>query len=280
MSLRARLVVEGFITGLHKSPYHGFSVEFSEHRPYMAGDEIKNVDWKIYGRTDRFYIKQFEEETNLKSYILLDASASMGYTSGGVTKLEYGSYLAAALTYLMLKQRDAVGLTIFDERIRVHIPPRSKFSYLEVLLEMLENLSPGNQTDLSITFHELAERIKRRGLIIVISDLFDNMDKVINGLKHFRHKKHEVIVFHILDPAEVEFSFDRYTTFIDVETGERLTTEPWHLKRNYLEKIAEFINYYKVHCREHRIDYTLIKSSESLDTALTGYLNRRRRIGG
>jgi len=183
MQLRARLMVEGFIIGLHKSPYHGFSVEFAEHRPYMQGDEIRHVDWKLYGKTDRFYIKQYEEETNLKSYILLDKSGSMGYKSGDVSKLEYGSYLASALGYLMLKQQDAISLATFDSKIQSFLPPLAKKSHLNLLLSELDKISPGKQTNISPILHEFAEKIKKRGLIIIISDFLDDEANILNGLK-------------------------------------------------------------------------------------------------
>jgi len=280
MDLRARLVVEGFIAGLHKSPYHGFSVEFAEHRPYMPGDEPRYVDWKVYGRTDRFYVKEFEEETNLKSYLLLDASGSMGYASRGITKLEYACYLAAALTYLMLNQRDAVGLAIFDEQIRRYLPPRSVMSYLHVILQELERLHSGAKTHVGSTLHQLAERIKRRGLIILLSDLFDKPEEVLSGLKHFRHRKHEVIVFHILDPLELSFEFHRDAVFKDLETGEEITTQPWHIRRDYQQRVQNFVETYKRVCREHRIDYVQLDTSKDYDVALFEYLTKRKRIGG
>lgn len=280
MELRARLVVEGFITGLHRSPYHGFSVEFAEHRQYMPGDEIKHIDWKVYGKTDRFYVKEFEEETNLKAYILLDASGSMGYSSNRITKLEYSSYLAAALAYLMLRQRDSVGLVIFDEKIRKFIPPRSVFSYLHVILKELERVKIGALTDLSATFHQLAERIKRRGLIIVLSDLFDEPSKVLAGLKHFRHRKHEVIVFHILDPMERSFAFGDEAVFKDMETGDEIDTQPWHIRRDYQRQVEEFLQTYKRECLQDRIDYVLMDTSEDFYTALFEYLGKRGRMGG
>lgn len=280
MELRARLVVEGFITGLHRSPYHGFSVEFAEHRPYMPGDEIKHVDWKVYAKTDRFYIKQFEEETNLKSYILLDTSASMGYSSHAVTKLQYASYLTSALSYLMLKQRDAVGLLLFDEKIRRYLPPRSMNSYLFQIIVELENLTCGQQTNLGDVLHEMAERVKRRGLVILISDLLDNPEKVIAGLKHFRHRKHEVIVFHILDPFEIKFDFKKDYIFKDMENDEEMSTQPWHIRRDYRKKVQRFIENYKRGCRENRVDYVLIDTSQNFDSVLFEYLIKRKKIGG
>ena len=280
MDLVARLVVEGFITGLHKSPYHGFSVEFAEHRQYMPGDEIKHVDWKVYAKTDRYFVKQFEEETNLKAYLLLDSSASMGYGSDGITKIQYATFLAAALTYLMLKQRDSVGLVTFDEKIRKYLPPRSVSSYLHVILKELEGTKTADKTNVSTTFHQLAERIKRRGLIIIFSDLLDDPVKVISGLKHFRHKKHEVIVFQILDPLERSFNFKKDAVFKDLETGEQLSTQPWHIRGEYRHLMTNFIENYKKQCRENKIDHIVMDTSQDFDRALIQYLIKRKRIGG
>jgi uncharacterized protein (DUF58 family) len=280
LDLVARLVVEGFITGLHRSPYHGFSVEFSEYRPYMPGDPLRHIDWKVWGRTDRYYVKQFEEETNLRTMLLLDASGSMEYTSGTITKFEYSVYLAAALSYLMLLQRDAVGLVTFDEKIRTFIPPRSVFSTLNLLLKEMDSTQTGGETRLSVTFHDLAERIKRRGLIIVLSDLMDDPWDVLAGLKHFRHRKHEVIVFHILDPMERTFGFDRDAVFMDMETGEKIQTQPWQIRTEYREAVGQFLNTYKRECREHRIDYVPVDTARSFDRVLFDYLVARKRIGG
>ncbi len=280
MDLVARLVVEGFITGLHRSPYHGFSVEFAEYRPYITGESIKNIDWKVFGRTERYYVKQFEEETNLKSYLLLDISGSMGYTSHTVTKLQYASYLAAALGYLMIQQRDAVGLLTFDEKIKSYFPPRSVHSYLHILLKELSELKTGSQTNVSQTFHELAERIKRRGLIIIFSDLMDDPESVMHALKHFRHKKHEVIVFHLLDPQEQQFNFKQDTLFIDMETGESLEAPAEHVRSQYLKQIVQFQTFFKNQCLQNRIDYIPISTADSFDKALLRYLAKRRKIGG
>jgi uncharacterized protein (DUF58 family) len=280
MNLRARLVVEGFITGLHRSPYHGFSVEFSEYRQYMPGDEIRHIDWKVYGKTDRFYIKQFEEETNLKCYLLVDVSGSMGYSSHQINKLEYASYLAAALAYLMIEQRDAVGLITFDQKIRKYLPPRSIRSYLPQILRELDQVTCSEITDIANTLHEMAERIHRRGLIVIFSDLYDDPEKVMSGLKHFRHNKHEVIVFHILDPMEINFDFKRNTLFKDLETSDELLTQPWHIQAEYQNKVKQFIENYKRQCRLNRIDYVLLNSSWDYDIALMEYLNKRKRIGG
>ncbi|OQY28971.1 MAG: DUF58 domain-containing protein [Candidatus Cloacimonetes bacterium 4572_55] len=279
MDLKARLVVEGFITGLHRSPYHGFSVEFAEHRQYMPGDEIKHIDWKVYGKSDRFYIKQYEEETNLKSYILLDASASMAYQSEKtISKLEYGSYLAAALAYLMLRQQDAVGLVTFDENIRTFIPPKASISHIHMILKELDNLKAGGRTQVSDTFHQLAEKIKRRGLIIVISDLFDDPEKLLGGLKHFRHRKHEVIVFHVLDRYEREFPFDREAVFEDMETGERILTQPWQIRAEYQDRLRKLSKEYRLKCRERLIDYVPIHTETPYDVSLLAFLGKRQRL--
>jgi len=279
MEIKARLVVEGFIAGLHKSPYHGFSVEFAEHRQYMPGDPLKNVDWKVYAKTDRFFIKEFEEETNLKAYILLDTSGSMGYGSDSVNKLEYSRYLSAALSYLMLKQRDSVGLVLFDQNIKKYIPPKSALrSHLHVILQELDKLEPSRTTNISSALHEMAKRIKRRGLIILISDLFDDPDRVINGLKHFRHKKHEVIVFHVLDPKERSFAFPELAIFKDMETDEELMTSPWQIRKEYTERFKALVNKYTLQCRESLIDYVLLDTSIPFDYALFSYLSKRQRL--
>ncbi len=280
MELVARLVVEGFITGLHQSPYHGFSVEFAEHRQYMPGDEVRHIDWKLYGKTDRYYIKQFEEETNLKAYIILDASRSMGYASENrMSKLEYASYITAALAQLMIQQRDAVGLTIYDEAIRAFMPPHATTSYLKELLRRLEHLEAGHKTSTAAALHTIAERIKRRGLVIVLSDLFDDPAEVITGLRHFRHKKNEVIVMQILDPLERSFAFGSDALFKDLETSEEMTTQPWQIRKAYKEAMLRFVERYKRECREHRIDYVLLDTSTPFDVALVEYLHKRRAVG-
>ena len=279
LSLKARFVVEGFIVGLHKSPYHGFSVEFSEHRAYGAGDEIRHVDWKLWGKTDRFFIKQFEEETNLKSYLLVDQSLSMTYKSKNMTKLEYAQILAASLGYLMLKQQDAVGLTLFDDRIRVNIPARSKRSHLNIILSQMQNIIAGPETTIAPVLHKTAEAIKKRGLIILISDLFDDPDKVLSGLQHFRYKGHEVIVFHVLDPQELTLDFTQRTRFRDMESGEEIVTDPWHIQSDYQKSMGQFCDYIKSNCRQKNIDYVQLSTDFPLDMALAEYLIKRKRIG-
>lgn len=279
MDIKARLVVEGFVPGLHRGPYKGFSVEFSEHRQYMPGDPIRYIDWKVFGRSDRFYVKEFEEETNLRAYLILDASGSMGYSSHGLTKLEYGCYLAAALTYLMLKQQDSVGLLTFDTMPRKYIPPRSMRKHLNVILKELSKLSAGNETDLGVSLRHLAEIIKRRGLIILISDLLDDQERVLKGLKLFRHRKHEVIVFHVLDPYEVSFPFEHEVILKDLETGEEVPTVPWEFGREYRQRVSAWINRYSASLGMSRIDYVPLKTSTPFDVALFSYLEKRHRLG-
>lgn len=278
LELRARLVVEGYITGLHKSPYHGFSVEFAEHRQYMPGDEKKHIDWKVAAKTDRYYVKQYEEETNLKSHILVDISGSMQYGSGTVSKIDFATYLAASLTFLMLKQRDAVGLALFTDKIQKYVPPRSVQNYLIHILRELENIEPQGETNVSPAFHALAERIKRRGLVIIISDLFDKPENILSGLKHFRHRNHEVLLFHVLDPLEMSFAFNREAVFKDLETGEELHTLPWHIKREYQKQVREMLDFYQKVCGENNIDYILMNTETELDKALTEYLIKRKRL--
>jgi uncharacterized protein (DUF58 family) len=278
MELRARMVVEGFIAGLHKSPYHGFSVEFAEHRQYMPGDNIRDIDWKVFAKSDRYYIKQYEEETNLKGYLLLDCSASMGYSSGAMVKLDYAAMLAAALSFMMLKQRDAVGLVTFDDKIRRYVPPRSKSGHLHVLLQEIANQQASDKTDIAVALHEMAERISRRGLIVILSDLLDEPEKIISGLKHFRHKKHEVILFHILDPRERDFAFPTEAIFKDLETGEEMTTLPWQIKKHFARMSKEFSEKIAYECRQSQIDYHLIDTSVPFDYALYAFLSKREKL--
>ena len=279
MSLRARLVVEGYIIGQHKSPFHGFSVEFAEHRAYGPGDEIRHIDWKLYGKTDRFFVKQYEEETNLRSYILLDTSRSKEYKSDKISKLDYGNYLSAALAYLMINQQDGVGLTLFDNKIKTFIPPRSKPSHVNTILSHLDNIGSGKDTDVGLVLHEMAERIKKRGLVIIISDLFDEVENIMKGLKHFRHNKQEIIVFHVMDRKELEFDFTNRTKFKDMETNEQITTEPWKIRKVYQKSIQSYQNELRLKCREQKIDYVPLFTYQRLDLALNEYLKKRQRLG-
>jgi uncharacterized protein (DUF58 family) len=278
LSLAARLVVEGFFSGMHKSPHKGFSIEFAEHREYTPGIDPKHIDWRVFGRRDKLYVKQYEEETSLRCYLLLDRSASMGYKSdtSKLTKLEYGSFLAASLAYLMAFQHDTVGLITYDTGVRDRIPPRQGPAHLRVLLEKLEDTSPGGETSLSETFHQLAESIKRRALVIVISDLFDDPDELVGALKHFRHKKHEVIVLHTLDPAEVTFPFDDVTQIEDLETAREVISDPRAFRKSYLEELANFLDTIRGGCRGCQIDYAQAETDKRFDTFLGTYLARRQ----
>lgn len=307
MELKARMVVEGFIAGMHKSPYHGFSVEFAEHRQYMPGDDLKHLDWKILAKTDRYYVKRFEEETNLKSYILVDISKSMDFSSSkfegtakpgknffkkffssqshkenaeskNITKLEYASHLAASISYLMLLQRDAISLTTYDTSIRSYIPPHSTKANLRLILRDLDNIQSMNRTGTAKCLNEIADKIKRRGLVIILSDFFDNQDEVINALKHFRYNKNEVIMFQILDPLELTFLEGNPVTLKDMETHEEMFSQPFAMQKAYQETIKEFIERYKSECRKNEIDYNLISTSQSFDSALLNYLNKRKKL--
>lgn len=279
LELIARLVVEGFITGLHRSPYHGFSVEFAEHRAYRPGDEIKYLDWKVFARTGKFYVKEFQEETNLRCTIAIDASRSMAYASkGNLSKYDYSAYLAAALSLLMIQQRDAIGLVLYDKAIRTFLPPNSKPSYMRQILKTLEQNSPENETGTADALNLLAEKIRRRGLVIVFSDFFDNPVEILNALKHFRHKKHEVIVFHVLDPRERDFKIGSSANFVDMETGETMLTNPYQIQIAYQNAVNDYINYLKKECLNHQIDYNLIDTSTSYDQALSSYLVKRKKM--
>ena len=278
MSLRARLVVEGYIIGHHRSPYHGFSVEFAEHRSYGPGDEIKHIDWKLFGKTDRLYVKRYEEETNLRAHIILDTSKSMLYSSAQVSKLSYANSLAASLSYLMINQQDAVGIAKFSDKIDTFIPPKARPSHLNLILSQLDDKDSGNDTQIGMVLHELADRIKKRGMVILISDLLDKPENIMKGLKHFRHQNQEVIVFHIQDRKESEFDFDTRTKFFDMETGEEIVTEPWHIRSNYNELISKLESNYKSNCRENLIDYVPLFTDQSLDIGITEYLKKRSKL--
>jgi len=280
LDVRARLVVEGFIAGMHRSPFHGFSVEFAEHRPYMPGDPLKSVDWKLYAKSDRYYVKQYTEETNLRAHVLVDLSRSMAFRSkrAAMSKLEYAQSLAAALAYLMLQQQDAVGLLLFAERPLSYIPPRSVRSHLDVLLKTLRAAEAQGRTHLGPALHELAERIKRRGLIVLCSDLMDKPADILSGLQHFRHRNHEVIVFHVLDPDEIDFPYTDSSTFVDMETGQQLTTEPWEIARTYRERLEAWSGQYARACRENLIDYVRLDTRTPFDQALLRYLEKRARL--
>jgi len=278
LPLKARYIVEGFILGLHKSPYHGFSVEFSENRKYEPGDEMKFIDWKVWAKTDRYYVKQFEEETNLLCYILIDQSNSMKYKSKQTSKLDYVKILASAFSYLILKQQDAVGLISFDEKIKKFITPKSKPSQLKLLTSTLENLNPGNETSISKVLHQVADTINKKGLIILFSDLLDNKEDILSSLKHFRFDGHEVIVFHSLDPNEINFEFSGNIEFRDLENEAKIKTDPRLIAENYKKKFKQFYDDFKANCRKNKIDYIQLNTNISYDKYLIDYLLKRKNL--
>jgi uncharacterized protein (DUF58 family) len=277
LQLRARLIVEGYVSGVHRSPFHGFSIEFAEHREYTPGDDLRYLDWKVFGRTDKLYLKQFEEETNLICYLLLDASESMAYKSdrAAMSKLQYAQSAAAALSYLILNQQDSVGLVTFDEEIRALVRPGGNPSHLKQLLQVMETSAGTRKTATGPIFHDLAERFKKRGIVVILSDLFDNVDEMMAGLKHFRHRRHEVIVMHVLDPAEADFPFEQITLFRGLEQLPNVLVEPRAIRKAYLDEFNNFIHQIKKGCRRHQIDYVQLRTDQSLEVALSTYLASR-----
>lgn len=279
MELRARLIVEGFLTGLHRSPFHGFSAEFSEHRAYHPGDDLRYLDWKVLGRTDRYYVKQFEEETNLRAVIAVDRSASMAYGSdGSVTKFTYATYLAAALAYLAMLQKDAVGLALYDDTLETYYPPRARRSYIGQLLAVLDRAVPSQTTDTARSLELLAERLNRRSLVIVISDFFDDLERIATSLKHFRHDHHDVIAIQVLDRRELDFRFGIAATFRDMETGEEMITQPMQLRAAYSDAVNRFVEQLKAICYAANIDFVQAITDQPFDRTLREYLVRRQRV--
>jgi uncharacterized protein (DUF58 family) len=277
LELRARLIVEGYVSGVHRSPFHGFSIEFAEHREYAQGDDLRYLDWKVYGKTDKFYLKQYEEETNLVAYMLLDTSESMCYRSpaAALSKLEYAQCVVAALSYLILQQQDSVGLATFDSQVRALVRASSNPSHLKQLLHVMETSVPERKTQTGPIFHDLAERLKKRGIVLVFSDLFDDVATMMAGLKHFRHRRHEVIIFHVLDPAELDFPFRQTTLFKGLEELPEVLTDPAALRKAYLEEFGRFLQAVKRGCRANRIDYVPLRTDQSLELALSSYLVSR-----
>jgi len=280
LDLKARHIVEGFMGGMHKSPYHGFSVEFAEHREYAPGDDLKHLDWKVFGKTDRLYIKEYELETNLRSHILIDTSESMDYGSKDVTKLELASHIAASMAYLVLRQQDSVGMVCFDKEVKTFIPTSSSMGHLRPILGTLAGANAQNKTDLGTVLNTLAERIQRRGLIILISDLFDRPDVILKSLQHFSHKRHDVIVFHVLDEFELTFPFERMTLFEGLEEYPKLLIDPRSLRKAYLEEVNKFCEEMRKGCVKQMIDYVRISTDQDLDVELTKYLASRLSIRG
>jgi uncharacterized protein (DUF58 family) len=275
LELLARTVVEGFISGLHRSPFTGFSTEFAEYRQYMPGDDLRYLDWKLLGRTDRYYIKKYRADTNAQCHILIDASASMRYTTGDVTKLQYAQFLGSSLAYLANKQQDAVGLIAFDQEVRTHVPAHNRSGHLRTIFGRLEQLEAGNETKLSKILHEAAERITRRGIIIVISDFDDEPEEITGALQHLRFKGNDVIVFHVLDRNELDFEFTEPVLLEDSETEEQIHVLPEVLAQGYRQTIREHIERLRDGAARNRIDYELLISDQPLDHALFSFLAKR-----
>jgi uncharacterized protein (DUF58 family) len=276
LDLQARMIVEGYVAGQHASPYHGFSVEFAQHREYVPGDDIKHIDWKVYGRTGRFYLKQYEEETNLVCWILLDVSESMRYGSQeGLSKYDYACTAAAALAYLVLHQADAIGFVTFDRQVRSFLKPSTQPSHLKEMVHVMNQGVGVEKSHMGPLFHDLAERINRRALIFVLSDMFDEVPELLAGLKHLRHKRHEVILWHILDQAELTFPFQESTLFRGLEQYPELLTDPRSLRDSYLEQVNLFVQELKRGCRDQNIDYVQLATDTPLNMALSSYLAHR-----
>lgn len=275
LELQARLLVEGYLSGMHKSPYHGFSVEFAQHREYVPGDDIKHVDWKVYGRTGRFYLKQYEEETNLVVWILLDISESMKYQSGGVSKYDYACMAAAGLAYMVTQQSDSVGLVTFDNQVRTFLRPSSQPSQLKEMVRVMNEGGSREKSGMGPIFHDLAERLKRRSMVFLISDCFDEVPDILSGLQHFRHKRHECIVWHVLDPFELTFPFQQSTLFRGLEQYPELLTDPRSLRKSYLEQFQAFVTGLSRGCRDQNVDYLQMTTDKPLSIALSSYLAHR-----
>ncbi len=288
LELLARGMVEGFVAGRHRSPHKGFSVEFAEHRAYTPGDDLRNFDWRVLARTDRRYIRQYVEETNMRVTILLDASGSMAYAGdaaapsptgigGPLSKFDYARHVAAALAYLLVNQQDAVGMAVFDDKLRSRYPARCRASQVRLLLEELDKTEPGGETSIAPIFHDIAERIPRRGLVVILSDLFDDADAILNALHHFRHRRHEVILFHVMADEELNFPFEDFTGFEDLEKpGEPLRTDPRAIRAGYLDTVNGFLRKLKAGCGQMKVDYVPLNTRTSYDLALADYLTHRR----
>src|SRR5579884_422547 len=276
LDLMARTVVEGFINGLHRAPFFGASIDFAEHRGYVAGDDIRRVDWRLFARTDRFYVKQYEADTNTNFSILMDVSKSMAFGSRGIPKLEYGSFVAACLGYLAQRQRDRVGIITFDSDIVAHVPPSAK--HFNVVLHTLDRAKPERPGNLVAPLTRMAEHFKRRGILALISDFYEEPDAVLEAIKPLKFLGNDLIVFHVLDPAEIDFGYDDASSFEDLESGEQIPVVPQSLAKEYRALVAAHIEALQTRFAEHRIDYTLLNTSEPLDRALFSYLSSRERL--
>jgi uncharacterized protein (DUF58 family) len=275
LELIAREVVEGVRIGVHKSPLKGFSTEFAYHRPYVAGDPLRHLDWRVFARTERYYLKQYEAETDFTAHLLLDASSSMHYRSGKVSKLEYAKYLAASLAHLIVSQRDAAALAVFDGELRTYIEPSGSMTIVNTIAEELEKVEPKPRTNVAGILHEFAERIRRRGFVMLFSDLFDHLDEFVKGLDHLRYKGHNVVVFQLLDPFELNFPFDGTVKFKGLEDFTELITRPRRIRDAYLEELKKLLAEVKQACDRAHVDHVLVDTSTPVDAVLTGYLTAR-----
>lgn len=279
LELRARTVVEGFFSGLHQSPYRGFSVEFAEHREYSPGDDLRHIDWRVFAKSDRYYIKQYEEETNLRAQLVLDCSGSMAYPEqrpgGRMNKWEYAATVAACLAYLLAQQQDAIGLTLFDEHIRRQLSAVGKAGQLSNVIEVVEKHQPSNKTQVKALFRHLADRIRQRGLIVIISDFLTDLADIREGLQRLRHLRHEVLALHVLDHDEVEFPFVDRTSFEGLEAEQEILADPQALRASYLEQVRGFIRRLRSMCANHGVDYTLLTTVDPPGMALASFLAKR-----
>lgn len=278
LSLRARRVVEGTISGLHKSPFHGFSVEFAEYREYSPGDDLRRLDWRVFGRTDRYYVKQFEEESNLRATLVMDASASMRYGSGPLNKFAYGATLAASLATLLIGQQDPVGLALFDRQPRKVLPPAATQAQLARIMGELEEASPDRETQLGDVLHSLADQVKQRGLLVLITDLLTDLESFYDGLSRLQYRGHEILVMQILDPDELELPFNDLVLFKDIEGSEELFAEPWAFRKVYQAAMRQFLDEVQSGCGSRGVDHVLLRADEDLGTALSHYLHLRERM--
>ncbi len=275
LDLRARHIVEGFLSGMHRSPYFGQSVEFLQHREYVAGDDLRHVDWKVWAKQDRLYVKQYEEDTNLRCTMLVDVSNSMSYGRGALNKYEYACSIAGSLAYLLLKQQDAVGCLAFDETVRTRVPTRSKRNHIHSIIESLNVTEPKDKTEMYSTLRAAAENLPRRGMIVLVSDLLVDVEGTIKGLKLLRQRGHDVLVFHVMDDDELDFPFAGPTRFEGLETLDHLNCNPRALREGYLEALNAFLEEIRRRCVRNTIDYALIRTSQPLDAALATYLSNR-----
>ena len=277
LRLRAQRIVEGYVAGAHRSPYRGFSIEFAEHREYAPGDDLRYLDWKVHGRTDKFYVKRFEDETNLITYIVLDTSRSMTFRSDrqAMSKLEYGQCLAASLAWLVLNQQDAVSLVTFDSEIRSFVRPGSSPEQMRQVISALESVDSQPKTNTGRVFHDLSDRFSKRGVVLIISDLFDDLDPMIAGLRHLRHRLHDVALLQLLDPTEVDFPYRKLTRFRGLEGASPVTADPQSFRRTYQKELQEFLTSVGRACRFHQADYRCLQTDTPFDVALSSYLTSR-----